>query len=734
MMNNKLKWIWKICVSGFLFLIFLIFIISINLFGLFGAIPDLEVLENPKSELASEVYSEDGVLLGKYFKYNRTKAEYNELPPVLINALVATEDARFYSHSGVDFKGTFAIFIYAVTFQKRGSSTLSQQLAKNLFQMRKSKEYQGALSRIMPVVKIKEIITAIRLERAYTKKEILTMYLNTVEFGNDTYGIVSASKKYFNKKPSKLTTEEAALLVGLLKGPSLFNPLNSIERAYNRRNTVLGQMVKYGYLKEDEFLKIKINPIKLSLTYENKNTGLAPYFRSYIEKFLDNWADEHGYNLYRDGLKIYTTIDSRMQAYAEAAVEKHMSGLQKEFFRHWKGKTPWQDEKGFVEKFARRTSRYRQLKTEYGKDEKKIFAEMKKPVKMRIFTVSGSKDTTLSPMDSIKHYLHFLHTGFVSMNPQNGHVKAWVGDVNHAYFKYDHVKQGKRQPGSTFKPILYSYAIEERGMNPCTQVLDTKVPFTIDGKVWVAKNSNNQYSEDYYTLRKALAKSINSVSAFIMKQSGPDSIVSFAKRMGISGPLDPVPPLCLGTSDVSVFELVNAYSVFLNNGFRYEPLMITRIEDKYGNVLQEFSTIPVQVISAETAANMIYMLTGSVDDEEGTAKDLRNKFNIPYDIGGKTGTTQGSSDGWFIGISPELVSGVWVGGEERGIKMLGPGAKVAMPIWGYYMQKVFSDRNLNVAKNFNYPEGFQIPDCDAEDNNDDILRKKDKNRTGKDFQ
>jgi penicillin-binding protein 1A len=721
--DKKIKILWISALSFALFIIVFIFSVSINLFGLFGKIPSLEILENPKSDLASEVYTEDNVLMGKYFKYNRSNAEYNELPIDLVNALIATEDVRFYKHSGVDFKGTFAIFFYAITFQKRGSSTLSQQLAKNLFQMRQSKEYQGPLSKFMPVVKFKEIITAIRLERAYTKKEIMTMYLNTVEFGNSTYGIVSAAKRYFNKKPANLNTEEAAMLIGLLKGPSVYDPVRKEEKALSRRNTVLGQMVKYHYLSKDKFEELKVKPLALDITYENQNTGLAPYFRNYIEGFLLKWCDEHGYNLYGDGLKIYTTINSKMQKYAEEAVSNHMASLQKEFFAQWKGKTPWAansiEDKKFVEKYARRSERYRVLKAELGDKPEEIFKEMNKKVKMKIYTLKGTKDTLMSPMDSVRYYLHFLHTGMVSMNPHNGQVKAWVGDINFRYFKYDHVKKGARQPGSTFKPLLYAYAIEEKGLTPCSKVLDTQVPFTMpDGKVWIPKNSNNNYSNDYMTLRLGMAKSVNTIAAYLMKLSGPDSIVAFAKRLGISSPLEAVPTLALGTSDVTVFDMTQAYCTFVNHGFRYEPLMITRIEDKYGNTLEEFRNIPKQVLSAETAAAMVYMLKGSAEEEGGTARDLVRKYNIYAEVGGKTGTTQNSADGWFMGISPDLVSGVWVGADDRTIHFpdmrFGQGAKMALPIWGLYMQKVFSDKSLDIRTKFDIPEALKESfDCEA---------------------
>lgn len=708
--------------GGFLFLILFIFSISINLFGLYGDIPSSDILENPKSEIASEIFSEDYKQIGKFYYYDRTPVEYSDLPSALVNALIATEDVRFYSHSGIDFKGTFAIFFYAITFQKRGSSTLSQQLAKNLFRMRDEKKLSGPLSGFMPVIKIKEMITAVMLERSYTKKEILTMYLNTVEFGNNTFGVDGASLRYFSKPVSKLKQEEAAMLVGLLKGPGVYDPVSKKERAFNRRNTVLSQMQKYGYLKEKVADSLKVIPLKLRITYESQNTGLAPHFRNHIKTFLNKWCYENGYNLYTDGLKIHTTINADMQEAANDAVQKHMKFLQAEFFKHWKGRKPWTDAnhneiKGLVEKYAKRTSRYQDLKKELGDNEKKILAEMKKPVRMRVFTWNGDKDTTMSPLDSIAYFLHFLHTGFVSIDPSNGHVKAWVGDINFRYFKYDHVDQGKRQPGSTFKPILYSYAIENFDLTPCSKVLDYPVTVTNeDGVTWTPHNSNNVYSNEYITLKEGLAKSVNTVSAYLMQKSGPKAVVEHAKRMGITSELEAVPTLALGTSDVSLLEIVNAYAVFVNNGFRYEPLTITRIEDKNGNVLAEFTqNKPTQVISPRTAYYMVELLKGSTEESGGTARRLKTMYHLDYPMGGKTGTTQGSSDGWFIGITPEVVSGAWVGGEDKSIRFrdmtYGQGAAMALPIFAYYMQKIYVNPDLRISKgDFPVPAGVEEMD------------------------
>ena len=708
---------WIVFLSGILLVLFFIFSVSINLFNLYGELPGLEVLENPKNELATEVYSSDGILLGKYYyNFNRTPVEYNQLPKVVTDALIATEDARFYEHSGVDAKGIAVIVPSLLMGKRRGSSTLTQQLAKNLFKLREAEDYKGFFNGTF-VDKIKEWVVAIRLERAYSKNEILLMYLNTVDFGNNALGIKSAAKKYFNKAPEKLKLEEAALLIGLLKGPSVYNPRRNPERALNRRNTVLGQMVKYDYLSSVEYEEVSAKPLNLNFTSDDDNSGLAAHFRTYIKPYLKSWCKEHNKKLYEDGLKVYTTIDSRMQKYAEEAVHKHMSYLQKEFFLHWKGRAPWTDNehheiKGYIDNIAKRTQRYGELIEELG-DEEEAMKIMKKPVKMRMFSWKGEKDTTMSPYDSIKYVMHFLHTGFMSMDPKSGHIKAWVGDIDYKYFKYDHVKQGARQPGSTFKPILYSYVMDLKGLTPDFKVMDAQQTFTLpDGKTWTPKNSDGKYANDYLTLRQALARSVNTVSAYLLKQVGPEALVEFAKKMGITTPMDPVPTICLGTSDVSVYDLLSAYAVFVNQGYRTSPVMITRIEDKYGNVLEEFKTETKQIINDQTAYNMIELLKGSVEEQGGTSVAIRSIYNIPGEVGGKTGTTQNSSDGWFMGIAPELVSGAWVGGEERCIRFrtmqLGQGAKLALPIWGYYMQKVYADKKLGYKQLvFDKPENTE---------------------------
>jgi penicillin-binding protein 1A len=718
--RKAIKLLWISFLGGSSILILYIFLVSINFQNMFGEMPSLENLENPKSEEASELYTEDNVLLGKYFRENRTAIEYEKISPNLVNALVATEDSRFEEHSGIDLRGLMRVFFktfLAGQSTAGGGSTLSQQLAKNLFNTHSAK-YQGSLSNIPGlktlIVKTKEWITAIQLERSYTKKEILTMYLNTVDFGSNAFGVEVAARTFFDRSPDSLNVNEAAMLVGLLKAPTMFNPVENPDFAIGRRNTVLDQMEKYGYLTAEQFDSLKKIPIHLRYNVENHNQGLATYFRSLSTNFLIGWCKERGLDLYSDGLRIYSTIDSRMQKYAEDAVAEHMKDLQKKFFQQWGKKNPWLDEKGkeipnFIENAAKRTDRYRALKQIYGKDTLAIIKEMKKPVKMSIFTWNNpnkEKDTIMSPYDSIKYYKHFLHTGFLAMDPRSGYIKAWVGGINHKHFKYDHVKQGKRQPGSTFKPIVYATALD-LGYTPCYELPDLPVGFPTgdkDNSVWTPQNSDGKFTGEMFTLRRAMANSINSITANLIRKVHPETVVEYAKRLGITSPLDAVPALCLGVCDVSLYEMVGAYGTFANEGVYTEPFFITRIEDKNGNVLQEFIPKTAEAINEETAYMMLYMLRGATEEKGGTALGL-NQYGLLWqggEIGGKTGTTQNYSDGWFIGMVPKLVAGAWAGGDDRCIHFrsmdLGQGARMAMPIWGLFMQKVFKDKSLGIKQ------------------------------------
>lgn len=693
--------------------------------------PSLETLENPKKDQASIVYTSDGVELGKYFRENRNPVEYATISPNLINALQATEDYRFNEHSGIDFQGLFRVFVKSVVFQQRnsgGGSTISQQLAKNLFNTR-NKDFKGNIDvKLLNIifVKTKEWITAVRLERSYTKQEIITMYLNTVDFGSNAFGIKTASATFFDTTPDSLTVPQAAVLVGLLKAPTLYSPVINPKNALFRRNVVIDQMAKYNYLTEEQATTIKEKPIELTYEVENHNTGSATYFRSVITEYLMRWSKERGLDLYTDGLRIYTTIDSRMQKYAEAAVERHMRDEQRVFNSQWKTMTPWRDEKlkeipRFIENSIKRTWRYIELKQVYDTDTLAIWKVLNTKYKMKIFTWKGEKDTLFSPLDSLGYYKRFLHAGLLSVEPQTGHVKAWVGGINHKYFKYDHVKQGTRQPGSTFKPIVYATAIDH-GYSPCYEVIDAPVTFETqdENKTWSPNNSDNVFSNKTFTLRKAMANSINSVTARMIKEVTPQHVVDMARKLGIESPLDAVPSLCLGVNDVSIFEMVGAYSTFVNQGVWIEPTFITRIEDKNGNTIEAIIPKTREALNAESAYLMVHMLKGATEERGGTALGL-NQYNLlgtGAEIGAKTGTTQNYSDGWFIGIVTKLTTGVWVGGEDRCIHLRGyqyaQGARTAMPIWAYFMQAIFEDPELNFKKErFPRPSRLSIEiDCE----------------------
>jgi penicillin-binding protein 1A len=701
------------------------FAVSDDFLGLFGGMPGTENLLNPKSELASEVYSSDGVLLGKYFKENRSPATFEELSPNLIKALYATEDIRFEKHSGIDLKGTLAILWYLIRFDKRGSSTLTQQLAKNLFSTR-SELYEGSLSGIpgvrTAIIKTKEWITAVKLERTYTKQEILTMYLNTVHFGSNAYGIKTASRTFFNTTPDKLDVTQSAVLVGVLKAPTLYSPVYNPKRSLARRNTVLEQMEKYDLLTEAEAEILKNKPIDLSnYRVDNHNEGIGTYFRTELKKDLLRYCREHGLDLYADGLKIHTTIDYRMQQYAEQALDSHMRYQQAVFFKYWKGKRPWVDENGteikdFILNAARRTPLFAAYKEQFNGNEDSAIMAFKRPVRTTLFSWKGSIDTVISPWDSIGYTKHFLHAGLMSMDPHTGNIKAWVGGINYKFFKYDHVRQGKRQPGSAFKPIVYATAMDN-GFTPCTEMVDAPTTFynKETNTYWTPKNSDGNYSGERMTLRKAMAQSINSVAAQVIKKLGPDRVVEFAKKLGITSPLDPVPALCLGSSDVSVFELVSAYSTFVSGGTWTKPYYIARIHDKNGNLLAAFNPEKKEVISEETAYMMVHMLMGATRERNGTALGLyRLGKTLPgNEVGGKTGTTSNYSDGWFVGITKQLVTGIWVGGEDRSIHFrsfhLGQGSKMAMPIWSYYMDKVYANPALGITKGpFKRPANLSV--------------------------
>jgi len=707
---------WLAFASGLVCFVLWVVAVSYDWGGYFGGMPDLTKLENPKTELASELWSSDGVLLGKYFRENRTPVKYEELSPNLLNALYATEDIRFDSHSGIDFKGNLSILYYLLQGKKRGASTITQQLAKVLFSTRRELTGQwGEVPGLNTLIaKTKEWMLAVQLERSYTKKEIITMYLNEVELGSNAFGIKSAAKTYFNTTPDKLSVPQAAMLVGMLKSPTRYHPILREESALFRRNTVLDQMESYQYLTSSEASTFRQAPIGAKDEYnvEGHNTGVATYFRTVMRNWLVDWCAKNGQDLFSGGLKIYTTIDSRMQRYAEQAVQAHMKELQGKFFAHWRGRNPWVDENNreipnFLERVVRESEHYRALKDMYGDDSVSIFRTLRTPVKMRVFTWENDKqekDTTLSPLDSVRYYLHFLQSGLMSMDPHTGGIKAWVGGISHKYFKYDHVKQGARQPGSAFKPIVYATAVAERKFSPCFMIDDVPRTFTLSGgRTWTAKNFGG-YSYRSYPLRTALALSLNTAAAYLMQEMRPDMVVDYARRFGITTPLEAVPSLALGGGgDVSVFDLTGAYATFANKGRWIEPVFITEIKDKSGKTLYRHIPKQKEVLSEEDAYIMTYMMRGASEIAGGTAAGLwKYEFRKGNQIACKTGTTQNYSDGWFMGFTKDLVAGVWVGADKRSIHFrdgsFGQGSRMAMPAFAVFMEKVYADSSLGYTK------------------------------------
>ncbi len=721
---------------------FLLFILCLNfnLFWLFGKMPSVDDLDNPKSEIASEIISSDGKQIGKFFFENRSPLVLSEIPDNFINALIATEDLRFTKHSGIDARSMLRVFGGLLTLNpKGGGSTISQQLAKNLFKLRRDEGYEGVLYKVPVVrtfvIKAKEWVTSIKLERRYTKAEIMVMYLNTIEFSSGAYGLKSAVKTYFKKTPKNLTQEEAALLVGMIQNPSRFNPKFFPKNSIERRNIVLNQMVKFNKLTPEEGSRLKEIPIKLNYSPESHNNGTAQYFRQYLKDIVKSEIKKLGFDesdLYTKGFKIHVTIDSRMQAYAEAAVEEHMKDQQKKFYQHWGSRNPWVQRKNansssgyeeipnFIENAAKRTGYYQSLKREFGDDQLTINKKMNEKLPMTVFTWQGERDTLMSHMDSLRHYKKFLNIGMISMDPRNGHVKSWVGGINFKYFKFDNIYQSKRQPGSTFKPFVYGTAIEN-GFSTCETVIDEPISFGqaegVYGPIYTPKNADGKYTYAALTLRQALGQSVNTVSARLIKEFKPSKVIEFAQRLGITDPLDDSPSLCLGVSDVKLIDMISAYAVFANEGKHTQPMCLIRIEDKNGEVLKEYLPDQKEVLSKEAAYKMIFLMRGATLGG-GTAAGL-GRYGIldGNEVAAKTGTTSNFSDGWFMGMTPDLIGGVWVGGEDRAIHFqsiaLGQGARMAMPAWGIFMQKVYADNDLEYKKGkFNMPAELRISgDC-----------------------
>jgi len=730
--------------------------------GNFGFMPSFEELENPKNSLATEIYSVDKVLLGKFYFQNRSFVKYKDLSPDMVHALVATEDVRFYDHSGIDLIGLGRVVKGLVTANKNagGGSTLSQQLAKMLFPRER---FSNKLDMVFR--KFREWVIAVKLERSYTKEEILTMYLNKYDFLNLAVGIKSAARVYFNTTPDSLNIEQSAMLVGMAKNSSYYNPLRRPELTKDRRNTVLSQMVKYNYLDKQEYDSLKLLPLNLDYQKVDHKRGSATYFREYLrtsltarkpvrsrypswqkQRYIEDslewknnpfygWcnknkkADGESYNIYKDGLKIYTTIDSRMQKYAEQAVREHLGlDLQKAFDREKKyhKNPPFSDDLDDEEVdrnltlSMKRSERYRVLKNK-GISLDSIKGIFDTPTQMRIFTWKGERDTILSPNDSMLYYKGFLRAGFMSMVPQTGEVRAYVGGPNYKHFMYDMVNLGKRQVGSIIKPFLYTVAMQE-GLTPCDKVPNISQTFDVgDGTTWTSRNSTSARSGEMVTLRWGLANSVNNISGWVLKQFKPQAVVDMAKKMGVISKIAAVPSVFLGTSEITVREMVGAYGTFANKGVYIKPRFISRIEDSKGNEVARSIPQKHEVMDKKTAYLMTDLLEGVV--RRGTGRRLGWKYGLHNSIGGKTGTTQNHSDGWFMGITPNLVSGVWVGAEDRAVRFEtithGQGANMALPIWGLYMKKVYEDKTLNLpTPKFEKPEGFNIDlDCNTQSNN-----------------
>ena len=747
--SKQKRWFWLLFICG-MSLIPVIFLLAS--FGAFGSMPDHTALENPRTNLATEVISSDGVTLGKfYYEDNRTPVSFNELPKHLVDALIATEDIRYFDHAGIDARGTLrALFKFG---QGGGASTISQQLAKQLFHGEGSRNTFGRITQ-----KIKEWVIATRLEKQYTKEEIIAQYFNIYDFGNNADGIRSAARIYFGKEPSALNLKESAMLVGMFKNSSLYNPRpeRNPVGTKNRRNVVLSQMEKYGFITQTVKDSLQQTPLDLNYTPESHREGIATYFRAYLKTFLKDWINKsenvkpngEKYNIYKDGLKIYTTIDSRMQFLAEQSVTEHMKALQAEFFVQNTPRrnptAPFSDlEDEEIERLLKlgmkRSERWRKMRYDLKKPVREIIASFDKPTKMRIFSWTAPNneiDTILTPMDSMRYYKFFLRAGMMSMEPQTGFVKAWVGGFNYKHFQYDMVKQGKRQVGSTFKPFVYAAAIDQLQLSPC----DTfpKAQITIPAfkygniKPWAPKNSSKNYA-GFETLKSALANSRNTITARLMNEIGPQPVIDLAKNLGVEQRIPAVPSIALGTPDLSVYEMVAAYSTFANKGVYTNPVMVTHIEDKNGTLLYQFSPQTKDVLSEEVAYVAVNLMEGVT--KFGSGQRLRHDFaknqavykeiitGYPFQfdnpIAGKTGTTQNHSDGWFMGMVPNLVTGVWVGGEDRATHFksitYGQGASMALPIWANFMKGCYAIEDLEISKEeFEKPEQLSIEtECDT---------------------
>ena len=702
---------WALKLFGGLVLSGISFILLLNLLvwiGAFGKLPTKQDLKYIENHTASEIYSSDKILLGKYFKENRVNVDLEEISDHFKNALVATEDARFFEHGGIDIRAWGRVFFKTILLQDQsggGGSTISQQLAKNIYK----RKLHIFLS--IPITKIKEMMIARRLEKVYSKEELLALYLNTVPFSRNIYGVHVASKQFFNTTPTNIKIEQAATLVGTLKANTYYDPVKNPENALTRRNTVLGQMKKYKYITPSEFDSLSQIPLDVDYHGENRSQGLATHFREFVRRLVEEdltyykKSDGSDYNLYTDGLKIYTTIDSRMQQYAETAMTSHLAKLQKDFDNHWKGKKPWGDD-NVIAKEVKKSRRYKRLK-ERGSSDEEIKKSFDQPAKMTVFSWKGDMEKEMTPLDSIKYYFCMLNAGFMAMQPQTGNIKAWIGGTNYKYFQYDHVIQAKRQVGSTFKPIVYTAALRD-GIRPCDYVNNRLVVYS-DYEDWRPENSDGIYG-GAYSLRGALTKSVNSVAVDLIMRTGIDTVRHLAQQMGITSDIPQAPAIALGAVDVSLFDMIKVYGTLANKGLRPEPQFLLRVEDSEGNIIIDYTDEnddPLERVLEEDYAIIMTNMMQSVVDS-GTARRLRVTYNLHNDIAGKTGTTQSHADGWFIGFTPNLVAGAWVGGESPKIHFrsisLGQGANTALPIFGKFMQSVYRDSKFKTLQDAEFDE------------------------------
>ncbi|OIP01400.1 MAG: transglycosylase [Bacteroidetes bacterium CG2_30_33_31] len=712
---HRLVWyrkILNITVTSFVYFLIFLFLVDINFLWLFGKSPGIYAISHPDQSNASIIISADGKVIGKYFRENRMSVKFEEISPIIIKTLIATEDERFYQHFGIDVKGVFAAIKDMMHGNARGASTITQQLVKNMYKTRG--QYSRGLFGHIPGVKLlimktKEWTSAVKIEIFYSKEEILTMYFNTVDFGSNAFGIRTAAKTYFKIKPRQLNYEQSALLVGLLKATSTYNPKLHPIRSKERRNVVLQNLVSHKILTQHQFDSIKEIPILLNYSVEQSYDGEALHFRAYLAKYLKDWEEANGYDIYSDGLKIYVTIDSRMQKYAEEAVQKQMHAVQRRFFEHWRGQNPWQDEnhveiKNFIEDIAKKTKSYSILDDIYHGNIDSIFKYLNNPHRTIVYDFDkGEKDTTFSVMDSIRYMNNIMHSSFVAMEPNTGKVKAWVGDISFKFWQYDKVAQSKRQPGSTFKLFDYTAAIMN-GKSPCDLMTDKPVTWNYvengQPKSWTPRNTNGTYLSYPMTLKHAFARSINSVAVQVAQEVGMAQVIKYAYLLGIKTPLDDKPSTSLGSSDVSLLELVNSYSTVINEGMYHDPIIVSKIEDKNGNVIYVANTEQKRVIPYESAWLMTEMLKGGMTEPGGITQALWewDLFKFDTDFGGKTGTSSNHSDAWFVGVTKNLIGGAWVGGEQRCVHfrtgVYGEGSRTALPVYALFMEKVLKDESL----------------------------------------